>query len=614
MQKILLVSLFLAGLNAQAQETTGDALNFPDLVVTATRSEVDKNQLATATTVYTRKDIERLQVQALPDLLKNAVGLDVTQNGGLGKTSSVFMRGTNSDHVLVLVDGIKFGSATLGTSPFEFIPIDQIERVEIIRGPKSSLYGSEAIGGVIQIFTRKGNTTKKPTVSLDVGGGSFHTHRVSGNVSGKVQNSWYSLGSSNLDSEGFSTRQPTTFYQPDHDGYRNTAVNARVGHHFGNSAEVEAFFIRTEGHNEFDSKYGADNMSFVNQVAGASGSMDIVKDWRSTLRLGQSRDDNDNFNPNKSIDSFFNSTRWNASWLNEFIWTKEHKLIVGADYRQDQIASSTEYIEKSRFDAGVFSELHSRFFDDHFVNVSVRGDKNEAFGDYVTGNFGWRYNWNYGISPFASFGNAFKAPTMNDLYYKDQWGSHGDPTLSPEESKSFEIGLAGNQDWARWEVRAYHTNIDNLITWYTDKNTYISIPVQTQKAQIDGVETEVNKEVAGWNNKLSFQALNSIDRETNLRLPTRADKILTYDLSHSFGNLDIGGNVLARSNSFDEDWKGNRTEVSGFVTLDLRSAYHFNKNWMLSAKLNNLLDKNYQTVNTYNTADRNFFVSVQYNN
>jgi vitamin B12 transporter len=113
---------------------------------------------------------------------------------------------------------------------------------------------------------------------------------------------------------------------------------------------------------------------------------------------------------------------------------------------------------------------------------------------------------------------------------------------------------------------------------------------------------------------LSSQALNSIDRETNLRLPSRADKILTYDLSRTFGNLEIGGNVLARSNSFDEDWKGNRTEVSGFVTLDLRSAYHFNNNWMLSAKLNNLLDKNYQTVNTYNTADRNFFVSVHYNN
>ena len=175
MQKFIAGSLLLAGINAQSQaqeNPTNNSLELPNMVVTATRTEVAKNQLSAATTVYTRKDIERLQVQTLPDLLKGTSGIDMTQQGGYGKIASVFMRGTNPDQLLVLIDGIKAGSATTGTTPFEFIPIDQIERVEIIKGPQSSLYGSEAMGGVIQIFTRKEDATEKPTITLDSGGGT----------------------------------------------------------------------------------------------------------------------------------------------------------------------------------------------------------------------------------------------------------------------------------------------------------------------------------------------------------------------------------------------------------------------------------------------------------
>jgi len=611
MQKTIIVStLLLTGVNAHSEtETSGASLNLPDLVVTATRTEVAKDQLASATTVFTRKDIERLQINTLPELLNRTTGIDMTQSGGLGKTTGVFMRGTNSDHVLVLIDGIKAGSVTLGTTPFEIIPIDQIERVEIIRGPQSSLYGSEAIGGVIQIFTRKGNQDEKPSISLDAGGGSYDTAKASGAISGKIDHSWYSLSASHINTQGFNARQNSN---PDKDGYYNTGLNAKVGHRFNNNADVEAFYMRAEGNTDIDGDYH--KMKFANQVVGISGGMDFTETWRSTLRLGQSRDDSYNFANNPLYDSRFDTTRWNASWLNEVHLTDNHQLVLGSDYRLDEVDSTTSFYKTERYDAGIFGELHSRLLENHFLNMSLRGDKNEAFGDYMTGNFGWRYNWDYGISPFASFGNAFKAPTLNDLYYQDPWGSHGDPTLSPEESTSFEVGIAGNQDWAQWEIRAYHTDIDNLITWYTDPNTYISIPLQTQKAQIDGIETEISKEIFGWNNKLGLQILKPTDRETNLNLPRRADKILTYDLSKSFGQIDVGANVLARGNSFEQDWLGNRTEVSGFVTVDLRSTYHIDKHWLLSAKLNNLLDKQYQTVDTFNSADRNFFISVHYNN
>jgi len=591
-----------------------ETLSLPNLLVTATRTETAVNQLATATTIYTREDIEKYQVNTLPELLKRTTGIDMTQNGGLGKTTSIFMRGTNSDHVLVLIDGIKVGSVTLGTTPFQYLPIDQIERVEIVRGPQSSLYGSEAIGGVIQIFTRKGRQEKTPRITLDVGGGSYDTLKTSGSISGKWNDSWYSLSASHINTQGFDSRQPTTGFfgvdQPDSDGYYNTGLNARLGHRFENNTEIEAFYMRTEGKTDFDGLIT--ELEFVNQVVGIHGSMELMENWRTTLRLGQSRDDNDNFSSGGTFLSRFDTTRWNASWLNEMQLNDNHQLVLGSDYRFDEVGGTTDFLKSSRYDVGVFAEMHSRLFDNHFFNAAVRWDENQAFGENVTGSFGWRFNWDYGLSLFASFGSAFKAPTFNDLYFKDSFGSLGNPDLDPEESTTFEVGLTGNHDWFQWEFRAYHTNIDNLIIWKFNPVTFGFSPENLNKAQIDGIETEIGAEILGWNNKLGFQFLSPKDRVTNLRLPRRAEKILTYDLSRSFGPLDVATTVMARGDSFN-DSRNNR-KISGFVTIDLRAAYHINKNWTLSGKLNNLLNKQYQLVDTFNTANRNFFFSIHYNN
>jgi vitamin B12 transporter len=614
MKAPVLITLFLiANITAQAQETPpSDSSALPDMVVTATRSETAANQLSAATTVFTRADIERLQARTFPDLLRGSVGIDMTQQGGDGKTNSIFMRGTNSDHMLVLVDGIKMGSATLGTTSFEYIPIDQIERVEIIRGPQSSLYGSEAIGGVIQIFTRKGKQEDKPSVTLDAGGGSYDTAKASGSLSGKYGNSWYSAGASHYNTQGFNARQPIPgpfgFSQPDNDGYYNTAVNARAGHRFENVAEIDASFMRSEGKTHYDGSF-QDKTSFINQVAALSGSMNLHENWKSILRLGQSLDYNEQFAPNNAFSSRFHSTRWNASWLNELAINDSNQLVIGSDYRLDEIDSSENYNENSRYDVGIFGELHSQPMDNHFINASLRWDENEAFGDYLTGNFGWRYNSDIGISTFANFGNAFKSPSFNDLYFPN----YGNRNLDPEESTSFEVGLAGKHESIQWELRAYHTNIDNLITpALVNPNTFEFRAENIGKAQIDGLEAELSSQFMGWNGKLNMNLMDPRNRETNLRLPRRADKSLSFDLSRSFGQMDVGAYVLAQDGRFDDP--ENNTKVSGYVTVDLRAAYHFDKNWMLNAKLNNLLDKQYQTVSTYNTADRNFFISIHYNN
>lgn len=619
MQKRLFGSFVLAsaGISPLTAATDDGSARLPETLVTATRSETATNELATAATVFTRSDIEQLQAKTLPELLKTAPGIDVTESGGYGKETSIFMRGTNSDHILVLIDGIKAGSVTTGTSAFQFIPIDQVERVEIIRGPHSSLYGSEAIGGVIQIFTRKGAQTPGPSVNFDAGGGSFDTFNTAGTVSGSWQNTAYSLGVSHFNSQGINARDGL---DQDRDGYYNTGLNARVSHRFANNAELEAFFLRAEGRTDYDG-YANKNL-FVNQTAGTAASFDLLDNWRSILRFGQSLDEGDNFFADGAFYSRFNSRRWNASWVNQIDLHQHHKLTLGSDYRVDEVQSTTRYNETSRYDIGVFGQLHSRIFDHHFLNASLRWDENQAFGDRVTGNFGWRFNWRHGLSAFASFGNAFKAPTFNDLYWPRDASTYfgttyvtqGSSSLEPEESTSFEAGVAGSHSRLNWQLRAYHTNIDNLIDWgRSDINatTIQYMPANVNKAQIDGLEAELSSRILGWEHKLNMALLSPRDRVTNLDLARRAEQTLSYDVSRAFGAFDIGAHVLAQGKRFDD--RANRIEVDGFVTVDLRTAYRIDKHWLLSAKLNNLLDKDYQTVATYNNFGRNFFFTVHFN-
>lgn len=598
-----------------AQQTLAeDAVNLPGMVVTATRTALPETQLDAATTVYTRKDIERLQVKSVQDLLRGSTGIDLVENGGLGKNVSVFMRGTESDHVLVLIDGVKAGSVTLGTTRFEFLPIDQVERIEIIRGPQSSKWGSEAIGGVIQIFTRKGSQKDGHHVDLMAGGGEYETYRTAGTVSGRMQNTWYTLGASLMRSQGFNANEATSGFfgidQPDRDGYKNAGLNARLGHRFDNGAEIEAFYLRAEGQTKYDNitfpGFDDDRADFVEQTVGATGSINFTDDWRSSLRLGQSRDDTDNFSREGQFLNRFGSTRWNASWLNEINITDNHQIAAGADYYLDTVDSNTAFTQTSRYDVGAFAEYHGRWFEQHFINAAIRWDHNESFGDVPTGSIGWRYQLPHGFSVLANYGSAFKAPSFNELYFPD----FGNPNLDPEYSKSVETGVAGNHDWGQWQVRLYHTDIDNLIAAVMDPVTFQFSAQNVDKAQIEGIEAEIGTQLFGFNAKLTGNLLRAEDRTNNTRLPRRAAKTLAFDLSRSFGDLETGVAVLAQGDRFDDTQ--NTIRVPGFVTIDLRSAYHFSDNWEIRAKLNNLLDKDYQTAEHFWMPDRNYFISLHY--
>lgn len=600
--KNIALSALLAG--AGLYSPVSPAVSLEEIVVTGTRTPMAANKLPASITVFTREDIEERQVNSLPELLEGVAGIDVTVSGGYGKVTGVRMRGAESDHVLVLIDGVRIGSATAGITAFEHLPPSQVERIEIVRGPRSSLWGSEALGGVIHIFTRKGSGDE-PRYSLDLGGGSFETFEATGGVSGEHKAFNYSAAVSWFDTRGIDARQPVPgpfgFDQPDNDGYDNISVHFRGGYRFGEAGEIDAFILRTEGTTEFDGTFQNES-DFVQQVTGGSLLLNPVDNWLLGLRLSEARDETENFTPSGDFASRFDTRSRQLSWQNDVSLLDDHRITFGMDYRDDKVYSSTEYDQSTRDNLGLFGQYSVNFHGHQFV-ASVRWDDDEAFGSEITGGVGWTHTWRDRLRLYASYGTAYKTPTFNDLF----WPGFGNPDLGPETAASYEAGLEGRHARFRWGLRAYHTDTEDLVVFSSRR----FIPENVNEAQVTGVEGEFSAQWGDWNAWLGIEYLDPEDKMSGNRLPLRVKKRLSFDLRRDIGRFSLGGSLLAEGDRFD-DAAGYRARVGGFVTLDLSGEYHFNERITLRAKVANLLDKEYRTVDTYNSFDRNYFVSVHY--
>jgi vitamin B12 transporter len=482
------------------------------IIVTATRTAQTIDDTLASVTVIIREEIERRQPNSVQDVLRGVPGLGVTNSGGLGKQSSVFLRGTNSDHVLVLIDGLRVASATSGMAAFEDIPSDQIERIEIVRGPRASFYGSEAIGGVIQIFTRKGGGALKPLFS--VGGGSYGTYKISGGVSGGGKRGWFNLSASHLDTQGFNACDGFPFppgggcstSEPDDDGYRNTAGNARAGYRFQNGLEIEGHLLHAEGHNEFDQ---ADNPPFfdqeffqnfsdtVQQVVGGKLRFSPLADWDVTMEGGRTLNDLDSIN-NPSSTDVFNTDRHSVSLQNDFSLVENHLLILGFDYYNDLVDSTEEFALTSRDNKAGFGQYQGAFGSLDWV-LGVRHDDNEQFGGATTGNVTLAYAFDNGLRLTAAWGRAFRAPSFNQIFFP----GFGNPNLEPEESESAELGASGDQFGIKWSLNGYYTDVDELIAGVSNRVTcappFFFCAQNIGEARILGLEAITSATLLGWN-------------------------------------------------------------------------------------------------------------------
>lgn len=562
------------------------------VIVTATRTAQTIDETLSSVTVITEEQIKQQQPHDLVSLLTSVNGIDMTNQGGMGKLSSIFMRGTNSSHLLVMIDGMKIGSATSGTIPFQHIPVSQIERIEIVRGPRASLYGSEAIGGVIQIFTKKGK--EKLNSHIDLGYGTYATQRLSAGLSGKSNNTSYAFNASQLKTDGFTTLNGT---ETDLDGYQNNSISLNLSHALSDTSALALNVLQASGETEYDGSY-QDSTNYVEQTTGIQYTFAPSQNWDVKLNASQSLDQADNFK-DAVLQSKFNSTRDNLSWQNNIVVADNQLLTLGVDYQNDSVDSSTNYNKTSRYNTAGFVQ-HQWFGENNDMQVSARNDNNQNFGSHNTGSIAWGHDFENKYRLITSYGTAFKAPTFNDLYYP----GYSNENLKPEESNTVEVEVRKSSDWGKWSVNAYHTNITNLIVFVG------SAPINVNKASISGVELSLSTLFAGYNTQFEVAALDPRDKETNKLLQRRTQRTVKIIMDKEHGKWASGFTITGQGNRYDD--KNNANLLKGYVTFDTRARYAISKSLHVKAKIENLFDKKYETVKGYNNPERSVFVSLSY--
>ena len=590
-------------------ETDSQPVQLSPIVVTATRTAQSLEQTLASVTIITRDQLEKRQVLTVPEALNGVAGLQFRSNGGIGKSTSLSMRGTESGHLLVLIDGVKMGSATLGTAAFQHLPIEQIERIEVVRGPRASLYGSEAIGGVIQIFTRDGSSGKHLGVAISKGSHNYTSTSVS--YSDRIGKTWFSINGEYLDTDGINVCDGGCFtVEPDHDGYDRQSGSLRVGHQFSNSLKVEFQAIQAGGKSQNDSTI-SNQSEYLQQVVGSKVSWNVTDDWLLSFNVGTSRDEGED-----ELDGVFVSVidtkRLTRSVQSDYQISEQQSVTFGYDFQDDLITSTVAYAERSRRDEGVFG-MYQLQLANWSLNASARRDSNEQFGSHNTGNIALGYFFESGISVSLSHGTAFKAPTFNELYFPAifvGFPAFGNPDLKPSESRSTELGFGGSLESLDWSVNVYRTVIDDLIAF--DFATFQAGNVAT--ARIQGMELELQSELAGWDLQAQLTLLDPKNAgpgaNHNNELARRSRRVLRLDADRQRQNWRYGATLLARSNSYND--QANSDELGGFVTVDLRTSYQFNPEWRLEGKINNLFDKHYRTVSGFNEDGINLMFTLRW--
>ncbi|HEY9050552.1 MAG TPA: TonB-dependent receptor [Gammaproteobacteria bacterium] len=576
------------------------------IVVTATRTAQTIDNTLAPVTLITRADIEQSQAQSLPELLAGFPGMDISSQGGLGKNTSLFIRGTNTGHTLFLIDGIRVGSATLGATAIEHIPLQQIDRIEIVRGPRSSLYGSEAIGGIVQIFTRQGSNTTR--VNVNAGYGSYATSELAAGVNGPVGSGSYNLQTAFTETDGIDIHDNG---HPDEDGYRNRSFTASFNHGIGTLGDIALRLSHTDADNEYDNSFDTtaiNNSHTLQNTISGDFSFFIGSKLDNLLRVSQQRDEYNDFE-NSLANGAFDTLRDQVLLQSDYHISDNHTLTLGFEKLAEEVEASVNFAESERDNRAVFVQTQNNFGQQDVI-LALRQDNNEAFGHHTTGNIDWRWKFSKNASITAAYGHAFKAPTFNDLYWPAGPFTAGNPNLVPEKSRSAEIITRIKTDDVAVSINIYQTRIKDMIDWQPD-SFFVWSPQNVNKAVIQGIETTIETNIANWDIAFTLNLIDPRDEITNTRLQRRTSKSTRLDMDRAFSKLTTGITILAYGERYDD--AANTDKLSGYGLVNVRSSYELTKSFSIKAKVDNLLDKEYETIRDYNNLGRVVFVSLNYN-
>ncbi|MGY2253430.1 TonB-dependent receptor domain-containing protein [Pseudomonas reactans] len=574
-----------------------DALKLPNVVISANRQVQARNDSSAANTVFTRDDIDRLQPTSLTDLLSRVPGVQIAPTGGRGSLPGVYIRGTKSAQSLVLVDGQRIANTTSGDSGLQYLNVDQIERVEVLRGSRSVIYGSDAIGGVIQVFTRR-NAEQGLKPRLKMGFGSHQTWERSLGLSGGDEHTRFNLGASLDETAGINSTHTSFPSDDDHDAYRNQSISLNLSHAFNDGLEAGFNLLDNRGKSEYDNSFGRYDVATGQTlgqkpytdytVSSASGYVDakLNERWQSRLELGHSENRDTKRDTLSDDFSVFNTYRDSVNWQNDLTLNEQNSLILGGDWYEDRLHGSTTFTENSRWNRAAF--VQHRFHGEGFsTELGLRRDQNQQFG----GQNSWSGTLTLPINSdndlLLSYSEGFRAPTFNDLYYPDEYGfKNSNPDLKPETSKSYEVQWRSQlSDTSRLEASLYRTDIQDAIVFGSDG------PQNVSSARINGFEAALKQELFGWQSSLGLALIDPRDRDSGHTLARRARRTVSLDLDRQFDQFGVGASWQAVSSSYDDP--KNQQPLGGYGLLGLRASWAVNREITLNMKVDNLLDKAY---------------------
>ncbi|PKG86391.1 TonB-dependent receptor [Colwellia sp. 75C3] len=604
-----------------AEPTNTAMINKADenIVITANRSIQNKFDTLAAVNIFTREKIEQIQPLSISDLLGRVAGISISTQGTSAHKSSSFVRGTNSNHILVLVNGVRVGSATLGVKSIADIPVQLVERVEVIKGPRAALWGSDAVGGVIQIFTRD-LSAGEGQAGIKLGNNSLY--QGYGALGFGNEEHSYTLSATAEKSDGFDVIVPDgssiyTVDQTDNDGYDRQSVGLAGTSQFTKQYALELNTQYDKGNTEIDAdtQYSGDESNYENYHFLLRNHLQLEQLYLQ-LGLSTSQDSNeDNYsdfndqngfnNPN----SLFTTTRDQVTALAQLPFADSSEVTAGIEWYTESIDSNNAYDETKR-DANAIFVTGRHDIEQIKLEASVRYDKVGDINGETTYQLAAGYQVSEQLLFSLSHGTAFKAPSFNDLYYP--WSGNSD--LVSETADSSEFLTRYQNDSFSAELSIYQTDIDNLIEWAPVDISDPYSPWQPKniaQAKILGAEATFTADIYNTNNTLTLSHVDAEDKTTAQQLARRPNFTANYNLIYSFGEIDFTFDTNYQGSSYDNANAVDKT-LKAYTLFDVGVNYRLNSQINVFAKVTNLTDKNYNTASEYPGAERGYSITLDY--
>ena len=596
---------------AQTDAAPEGAGRLQTVVVTGTRTPLRVDQNIADVSVIDRAQIEQATGRTLPELLAQQPGVQFSSNGGLGQSSSVFLRGLESRHTLLLIDGVRYGSATLGMPTWENLPLEAIERIEIVRGPASGLYGTDAVGGVVQIFTRRGADGLRFDASATAGSNRYGQLGAGvrfgqGDFDGSVQ-------VQHTGTRGFSaTNERAGFnFNPDRDGFRQNSGTLQLGWRIGGGWRLDTRALRSDGVTRFDEGPGVDSRAALrSEVLSMALGGPVTATWRSSLRVARSTDNYETLETAFPPPGTFRTVQQQITFEN-IVATPLGTALLLAEHLEQKVSKSDDPYDVSQRTINSIGTGLNGNAGIHSWQGSLRHDRNSQFGPQTTGTLGYGLALSPAWRAAASYGTSFVAPSFNQLYFP----GFGNPNLLPEEGRHSEVSLR----WAEAGQQVRAAYFDNRIRGYISNGP---APANIPRARIDGFGLSYQAQLRDWTLAASADHMNPRnDTEGTAafgkQLLRRARNSVKALADWTQGDWRFGGTLTAFGERYDDrfndDFSVTTVRLPAYATVDLRTDWRLARDWRLGLRLNNIANRAYETAYGYNQPGREVYVTLRYN-